>query len=705
MEKNINFKSRARLMPQIGDQLIKNESIAVLELVKNSYDADAKKVWVEMFDVDKPQQGKIVIRDNGDGMNLEIIEDSWMEIGTDNKQRLLDEYISNNKKSNLGRLPMGEKGIGRFGVHKLGNKITLITRMSNQKEVVVSIDWTIFEQYEYLEQVPIKVVEREPEFFVENKKGTYIEITDLKSTWTRGMFRDVYRSLMSLQSPFKSIQSFCIDFKTNHEEWLEGLLTVKDIKNDALFFADVEIENDEIVKLTYDFKPWKILNKLEKKHVKREHIKMCREEKEKDKKKLVDIDLGKFHIGRVKLRLMIFDLDNTILSYGVSDKKGLKDYLKNNGGIAVYRDNIRIYEYGEAGNDWLQLESKRINAPGTTLSSKITIGAVYLEREKSGDLVEKTNREGFVENRAFEEFRYAIVCAIEKIQTLRNIDKDLLKKYYGPSGKAEPVLSSIEDLKVVVRENVKDEKLKTTIYKELRNIENDYKNITDVYIRSASAGLSLSVVIHEIEKIIAELKAAINDEKASSHVKGLILDLSRVTEGYASVIKSKRLSMENVSDIVDNALFNVKYRLKVHEIFVSAAYRERSVTNKVKCASNLVIGSIMNIVDNSIYWLTYSHIKNKKLYFDISFDYEGFITIIIADNGFGFTLPTEQIIKPFVTDRVGGMGLGLHLADEIMKSCGGGLKFPEEGDVYLPEEFKRGAVIGLAFPIVEQIGE
>ena len=119
MEKQISFKSRARLMPQIGDQLIKNESIALLELVKNAYDADAPDVWVEMWDIDKSDKGKIIVKDNGDGMDLSIVENSWMEIGTDNKKNLLDEYIMNDKKSALGRLPMGEKGIGRFGVHKL----------------------------------------------------------------------------------------------------------------------------------------------------------------------------------------------------------------------------------------------------------------------------------------------------------------------------------------------------------------------------------------------------------------------------------------------------------------------------------------------------------------------------------------------------------------------------------------------------------
>ena len=701
MEKQISFKSRARLMPQIGDQLIKNESIALLELVKNAYDADAPDVWVEMWDIDKSDKGKIIVKDNGDGMDLSIVENSWMEIGTDNKKNLLDEYIMNDKKSALGRLPMGEKGIGRFGVHKLGSKITLITRMKGKKEVVVKIDWTSFEKFDYLEQVPITVIERNPEYFTGQQKGTYIEITELKNVWTRGKLRDVYRSIMSLQSPFESIQSFNVVFETNHKEWLEGLLTVDRIKNDALFFADVSIEGNEITELKYEFKPWKVLNKLEEKQVVRTHIEMCREERENKKKILKKIDLSLFDIGKVRMKLMIFDLDNTILSYGVSDKKGLKEYLKNNGGIAVYRDNIRIYEYGDSGNDWLQLESKRINAPGTTLSSKITIGAIYLNRQDSGSLIEKTNREGFVENEAFEEFRYAIVNAIEKIQTLRNIDKDLLKKYYGPSGKAEPVLSSIEDLKIVIDKNIDDIKLKNLINKSLKNIEIDYKNITDVYIRSASAGLSLSVVIHEIEKIIAELKSAIKDEESTEHVKNLVQDLSRVTDGYASVIKSKKQSLVNVSDLID-ALFNVKYRLKVHEIEVVSSYRDKDRQEIIKCASNLVIGTIMNLVDNSIYWLEYSHIVNKKMYFDVSLDYEGFITIIVADNGYGFTLPTDQVVKPFVTDRVGGMGLGLHLADEIMKSSEGRLVFPDKGDVYLPEEFKNGAVIGLSFPITKE---
>ena len=697
MNKNMMFKPRARLMPQLGDQLIKNEYIALLELVKNSYDADAENVWVKMLNLDSSVNGKIIIEDDGDGMNLDIVENSWMEIGTDNKKHLLDELISLKKRSKLGRLPMGEKGIGRFGVHKLGEKVTLITRTRESKEVIVKIDWTLFDQYEYLDEVPIFVAERIPEYFTNERHGTYIEISGLKGTWTRGNVRDAYRSIMSLQSPFESIQSFAINFETTHQSWISDLLKADVVREYALFFADVWIQGDEIKQIEYHFKPWKVLNKLDERVFKSSNIKLCREERENGKTVIKKIDLKKHKIGPVKLRLMIFDLDNTILSYGVSDKKGLKEYLRNNGGISVYRDNIRIYEYGEKGNDWLELESRRINSPASALSSKITIGAVYIDRENSGDLIEKTNREGFVENSAFVDFRDAVVFAIEKIQTQRNIDKDLLKKYYGISGKAEPVLASVSELNDLVDE-LDDENIKKKMRASLKTIEADYKSITDVYIRSATAGLSLSVVIHEIEKIIAELKAALLSEDSTEHIKILVADLSRVTDGYASVIRSNKQSVINCKELIDNALFNVKYRLKVHEIEIESPYKKFAAEPNIKCASNLVIGSIMNIVDNSIYWLTYAQIDKKKMYFDISEDFDGFVTIIVADNGRGFTLPTEQMIKPFVTDRPGGMGLGLHLADEIMRSCNGILRFPSREEISLPEEYQRGAILGLSFP-------
>jgi hypothetical protein len=165
------FKPRARLLIQLGNQLIKNESIALVELVKNSFDADASYCKVIMQNVDNSKLGTITVEDDGFGMDLQIIKNSWMEPGSDNKAKIVEERILTPK---FKRLPIGEKGIGRFGVHKLGKEIELITRKSGNKEIVVHINWEEFEKFKYLKDAPVSIVEREPIVFPGKKTGTKI---------------------------------------------------------------------------------------------------------------------------------------------------------------------------------------------------------------------------------------------------------------------------------------------------------------------------------------------------------------------------------------------------------------------------------------------------------------------------------------------------------------------------------------------------
>ena len=127
------FRITPRVIAHLGESLIKNESIALLELVKNSYDADATECDVFF----KETQGKIssiTISDNGCGMNADIIRNVWRGIGTDNKKKIIEQ-------GKEGRYPLGEKGIGRLGVHKLGSKITLISKTKEDSEVLLTIDW------------------------------------------------------------------------------------------------------------------------------------------------------------------------------------------------------------------------------------------------------------------------------------------------------------------------------------------------------------------------------------------------------------------------------------------------------------------------------------------------------------------------------------------------------------------------------------
>ena len=133
-----SFSITPRIIAHFGEDLIKNESIALLELVKNSYDACANICTID-FNTNNEQLESLTITDDGFGMNLNTIKTVWLVIGTDFKHKKLEPNC-------CGRFPLGEKGIGRLGVHKLGNKITLISKTESDKEVHLSINWATLNQ-------------------------------------------------------------------------------------------------------------------------------------------------------------------------------------------------------------------------------------------------------------------------------------------------------------------------------------------------------------------------------------------------------------------------------------------------------------------------------------------------------------------------------------------------------------------------------
>jgi anti-sigma regulatory factor (Ser/Thr protein kinase) len=708
MEKEIkaNFKPRARLLIQLGDQLIKNESIALVELVKNSYDADANKVNIYMENVDSQEEGIIIIEDDGYGMSADIVENVWLEPGSDFKTKQIENLIVSPK---YNRLPIGEKGIGRFGVHKLGNKIELTTKAKNSKEVYVRIDWTDFDNYKYLEDVPIKIIERDiPKIFKEDETGTSITISNLRKTWERGIAREVKRSITALSSPFETDDSFTPKFDIlDKPGWFDGLLKWDDIKDYSLFNFKVTMEGNTISKFEYRFTPWETMTKLFPRDIDENEkivdaLKSLRFKNEKNKEDY--FSLSDFKIGKVIFEGYIFDLDSFVLKLGVSDKKGFKAYMKSNGGVKVFREGLRVYDYGEPENDWLGLDYRRFQQPTKAVSNNLILGAVHIEREFSSDLKEKTNREGFVENDAYKAFKDSILHSLDIIETLRYSDKRKLKEIYGPTPKSSPVMSTIGEAKLFVENKVGDKDVKKQIVKYLTKIESDYKRVSENLLKAAGAGLSMSVVVHEVEKIVYEVTKVLKTEKGSDRVLKLVTHLSSLIDGYAEIIRKSSKSTQDINEVIEQALFNVEYRLASHKIELIKEYQNYSGSKNIKVAKNLLIGSLMNVIDNSIHWLQQKYITsvengikfNKKILVDIA-DSKDYINVIIADNGTGFLIPTDDITEPFVTAKSGGIGLGLHITSEIMEAQQGKLLFPEFGDFELPSEFEEGATIVLSF--------
>lgn len=692
-----HFKTRARLLCQLGEQLIKSESVALLELVKNSYDADASLCRVQITSPEDKEKGSIIIEDDGIGMDYETLEKSWLEIGTSNKA---DKKQIDYRTPKYNRIFLGEKGIGRFGVHRLGKKIEIISKMNGKKECLLQIDWDQINKSKYIEDLPIKLEEREPKYFTEST-GTLIKITKLRNNWSRGTLREVARSINTLNSPFEAKGSFSVSFKSDNN-WLNGLLTYDDIKDKSLYRFSLKIRGNKIEDFSYDFTPYKDLTKVKPRHISYNEFKpLARIVKTVKKNDFVDVDISKYDIGDIFIKGVIFDLDSKILSLGLSSgKKDLKDYLATNGGIRVFRDNMRIWDYGEVDNDWLDLDAKRVNNPSFKLSNRLILAAVYLNSQESTDLKEKANREGFVDNDAYKEFKDACSYAIDKVEMFRNQDKKKIRDAYNTKNKEIPVLDSIDDVKEIIKKEIEDSNVLNKLMKKLDRISEDYTRITDNLIKSAGTGLNLVAVLHQIEKIIRGMK---DELKSNGMVTDLIKDeveqLDQLVEGYGLLAKNYKPETQELNKLLDQAIRNDLFRFRKHNISIEKKYLERKKKYMGLCSLNFLINATMNLFDNSIWWLKYAKIKERKIYIDITDDFEGYSTIIVADNGPGFTLTREELISPFITTKPdgAGMGIGLHLTNEIMNSLHGKLLFPEPDDFDIPNEFKKGAIVGLAF--------
>lgn len=705
VERIAKFKPRARLLLQLGDQLIKNESIALLELAKNAYDADASKVEIIMRHPDSIEDGSIEIEDDGFGMTPDIVENVWLEPGSNYKQ---EQFAERRFTPIYHRLPIGEKGIGRFGAHKLGNLIEMTTKSANANEVFVRIDWTQFAEHRYLEEVPIRIIEREhPQHFTGGKTGTRIVIKGFRKPWERGMARNVIRAITSITSPFETMDSFKPSFQIiDKSGWFDGIITWDRVCDYSLFQFDATISGNVLTDFTYMFTPWNTMTRLRGRSVGlsdpivENNLRITDDDENR-------VNLSQHNIGTIRFRGYIFDLDAFILKMGVSDKSGFKSYLKSNGGVRVFRDGLRVYDYGEPENDWLSLDFRRFQQPTKAISNNLIVGAIDLNREESYDLEEKTNREGFVTNDAYIAFKSAIIHVISLVETLRQTDKKKLKETYGPTPKSEPVMSLLGEAQRYVDEKVLDSEVKTEIKKYLVKIERDYKLVTDNLLKAAGAGLNMSIVIHEIEKVLYEVDKVLKAERASDRALKLVQHLSTLVDGYANLIRRSEQTNENIINVINQALFNTEYRLYTHGIRLNKKYIEKPTIKNIRCkiARNLLIGAIMNLIDNSIYWLDQKAFKEleagesytKQIFIDVVDD-EAFIHIVIADNGTGILLPTEEITEPFVSGKKNGagMGLGLHIASEILNAQGGKISFPDNGEFEIPEEFNQGAKVVLS---------
>lgn len=696
------FKPRARMLQLLGDQLIRDPHIAVFELLKNAYDADATDVTVTIKDVEQPDKASIVVEDDGSGMMFDTVLNVWLEPGTDYRARQRSE----GQRSPLhGRLPMGEKGIGRFAVHKLGMEVELVTRAKGNGEVAVSIDWEAIEKKKYLSEAALQVTERDPVVFVD-RTGTRITVTRLRQPWTRGMARALRRSVTAMTSPFDEVSSFNPQLiLVPDPEWFTGLLDPTNVIKSALFHVKANVDPD-LWEMSYDYEyaPPRVGRRVKARKVRQtdvplgprkdsrreaKYLRQLEETASRSRKEIQDEDAG---IGEFTVNLHIFDLDRETRELSPVDYSGVREFLNMNGGVRVYRDGIRVYDYGEPEDDWLELDARRVNLPAQRVSNRLVVGAIHLDSSKSRGLVEKTNREGFVESPTYQIFRSSVQSAIQHVVFERNRDKQALRRLVGRRrDTTEPVTSALRRLRNRVRRLGMSEDLGSLIDRA----EEEYEEFREILLVSAGAGLTMTVVVHEVEKGIKELNRALDRGAKRRRLVELGLHLAEVIESLGYVARRSDQTTELASELVSVALRTIDYRFAYHEVKVTNGFDEGD-DFEVKGRRRLIVGTLMNLFDNAIYWLDAKSPRRKRLYVGPTRELGDGVGILVADNGPGFLDPPDFLVQPFATRKTDGMGLGLYIANEVMRTHGGALVFPSRGEVDLPSGY-QGACAVLLF--------
>ena len=698
------FKMTARVLAHLGEDLIKDESIALLELVKNSYDAGATKCVVDFnFDI-FGSLIEISISDNGSGMSLDTIENIWLVIGTDNKKNRL---ISHRQ----GRLPLGEKGIGRLGVHKLGNDIKLYSKHSDENEVYVSIDWSKLAESKDIDDFKIEYGYSSDSHFFDKQTGTKIIVRNLKGEWNRRKLRSVFRDLTTLNSPFsEKSDSFEVVVSSNSNVF-SGLPNLEAIKNAGLYYGHCTLEGSIITEFSYEFKPWNVLDKIKSRSLtaldEYEKVLIHNVEVETETGKVVKrekrLDLNEYNIGRVQFDVIMYEKDSSVFSLLNIEKKGLNDYLKENSGIRVYRDNMRVFDYGEPGNDWLSIDKRRLSRSGGSISNSLLLGSVMLDRISSYGLREKTNREGFIEDEAYFAFVDAISYVMDLFIQQRNQDRmNLMSIYKTGKNVTEPVIGDLSEVISIVKEKVPDEKDQHQILTYLYRIESQYNEVRDTLIHSASIGINLGGAIHELEKQMAALKSCAEAGNIFK-VKEIIPVLETIIANYSSMMLKSEIQKINVSQIVGKVIEYNRFRFQDHAIRLFSNYKK--VDFMAKLSKTETISALTNLVDNSIYWVCRSRIEDRMIYLYVTESFrEGFVTVAVCDNGPGFKIAPELAVRAFVSGKPlnAGMGFGLYITHETMKQLNGHMDILSNCDIELPSKIvDKGidkAIVALSFP-------
>ena len=397
----VSFRTNILLKSIIGKDLITDDNIAVLELVKNSFDAGSNEAKIIFRDVltelsakeyKKNNPSKIILRDTGSGMSEYDLINKWLNIAYSEKK---------SKKEEFNRQLAGNKGVGRFSCDRLGKSLVIYTKKSGEPLLKLSIDWTEFEKVDDIEKniqdVDFELDEISIEQYVKETKlekfvtGTTLFISNLREEWDLSKIQSLKRQLERFINPNQNFEAESFDVIIEADE-----------------FKKVELRLSESEKVNGIVKN-RIFNKLD---FKATYIKANISEdgetittilKDRGNEIFTLIEQNPFNLLK-DIEIHIYYLNPYSKAY-FKRQTGIRSV--DFGSIFLFINGFRIPPYGDQGNDWLGMELRKGQGRTRYLGTREVIGRIEINGvefyEDSDDFFIISNRSGVDNNQHYEQ--------------------------------------------------------------------------------------------------------------------------------------------------------------------------------------------------------------------------------------------------------------------------------------------------------------
>ncbi len=579
----LHFKTNVQIKSIIGKDLINDDNIAILELVKNSFDADAKRVDITFCNLKNnddreeskkhsytDQTSRIIIRDNGIGMDLTDIDEKWLNIAYSEKK-------SNSRQYN--RMMAGAKGVGRFSCDRLGQYLNLYTRKNGKECFLLKIDWSRFEiddQKKEIQSVDIECetlndTELKEKGILLFEQGVILEIIKLRSNWVRSednkwntdKLAELKKYLEKLINPNQAFEKNDFGIYLNADEFISE----NESKNPNERFIG-KVENTIFQKL--DFKT----TSIECKSIEDGRI-IQTTLKDKGDTIFWIKEVSDYYPEIKEFKITLYYL-NTYAKAFFTKQTGMRSV--SYGSVFLFLNGFRIPPYGEEGDDWLKLEQRRTQGYARFISARDLVGQIeILDSDNSFQIV--SSREGLVKNDNYEKLVernglfYRVLRRLEKYvvdglnwDSIPDEDKNKVSEI------EKKIISgelSEEDLKY--QEDVKTKRRR--IYESIHSIINaSPKKVVELYINEdlieskiieekelAEQEFSKLLSDFENKKISGDLLAQILQKKAqeSKELEKQLADFSKYTTNEATTkaiaeLQSYKETIEKQTKIIES---------------------------------------------------------------------------------------------------------------------------------------------------------